>query len=115
MENFGVFWRLYFNFVCIHKNISWPQYPPKYQKPNVKVTVFTVSDHTNMDLEQIVQQLKEDLKERGNIVETMLAKTRDVNKVVKKLEALALEKTKIIQNLNHSLSSKQTLLEAERQ
>ena len=59
-----------------------------------------MSYSTNMDLENIVQQLKADL-----VVETMLGKTRDINKVVTKLEFIALEKTKIIENLTQQVSS----------
>ena len=67
-----------------------------------------------MDLENIVQQLKADLVERGNVAETMLGKTRDINKVVTKLESIALEKKKIIENLTEQVSSTKKLLEKER-
>ena len=68
-----------------------------------------------MVLENIVQQLKADLVERGNVVEIMLGKTRDINKVVTKLESIALEKTKMIENLTEQVSSTNKLLEKERQ
>ena len=68
-----------------------------------------------MDLENIVQQLKADLVERGNVVETMLGKTRDINKVVTKLESIAMEKTKMIENLTEQVSSTKKLVKKERQ
>jgi chromosome segregation ATPase len=74
-----------------------------------------LSYSTNMDLENIVQQLKADLVERGNVVETMLGKTRDINKVVTNLESIALEKIKMIENLTEQVSSTKKLLEKERQ
>ena len=67
-----------------------------------------------MVLENIVQQLKAELVERGNVVETMLGKTRDIHKVVTKIESIALEKTKIIENLTEQVFSTKKLLEKER-
>ena len=64
-----------------------------------------MSFSTNMVLENIVQQLKADIAERGNVVETMLGKTKDIHKVETKLESIPLEKTKIIENLTEQVSS----------